>query len=150
MATTVGGIRVRIIGDDSDLQKKLADSSKAVAKYAAAAGVAAAAAATALTVQGLKAVDAQAKLARSLNTTIDSLRAMQMAASEAGLDGMEGSLARLNRRLGAAEMGMGDAAVSVKALGLNLQELSAMEVDQRVAAIADAIRDSGMSMQQAG
>lgn len=149
MATTVGGIRVRIIGDDSDLQKKLADSSKAVAKYAAAAGVAAAAAATALTVQGLKAVDAQAKLARSLNTTIDSLRAMQMAASEAGLDGMEGSLARLNRRLGAAEMGMGDAAVSVKALGLNLQELSAMEVDQRVAAIADAIRDSGMSMQQA-
>lgn len=149
MATTVGGIRVRIIGDDSDLQKKLADSSKAVAKYAAAAGVAAAAAATALTVQGLKAVDAQAKLARSLNTTIDSLRAMQLAASEAGLDGLEGSLARLNRRLGAAEMGMGDAAVSVKALGLNLQELSAMEVDQRVAAIADAVRDSGMSMQQA-
>lgn len=149
MATTVGGIRVRILGDDSDLQNKLRESTKQLAKYGAAATAAAGAAAIALTAQGLKAVDAQAKLARSLDTTIDSLRSLQLAAGDSGLDGMEGSLARLNRRLGAAEMGMGDAAKSVDALGLNLEELSAMDVDERLAAIADAIRDSGVSMQQA-
>jgi len=149
MATTVGGIRVRILGDDSDLQKKLGDSTKQLAKYGAAAAAAGAAVATALTVQGLKAVDSQAKLARSLDTSIDSLRALKIAAGDAGLEGLEGSLARLNRRLGAAEMGMGDAAKSVEALGLNLSELSGMDADERIAAIADAVRDSGVSMQQA-
>src|SRR5690554_3148432 len=149
MTTTVGGIRVRILGDDSDLQKKLGDSAKQLAKYGAAAAAAGAAAATALTVQGLKAVDAQAKLARSLDTTIDSLKAMQMAAGDAGIDGLEGSLARLNRRLGAAERGSGAAAHAVEALGLDLQALSGMDVDERMATIADAIRDSGASMQVA-
>src|SRR5690554_4118542 len=149
MTTTVGGIRVRILGDDSDLQKKLGDSARQLAKYGAAAAAAGAAAAAALTIQGLKAVDAQAKLARSLDTSIDSLRALKIAAGDAGLEGLEGSLTRLNRRLGAAEMGMGDAAKSVEVLGLNLQELSGMDADERIAAISDAIRDSGMSMQQA-
>src|SRR5690554_684866 len=149
MTTTVGGIRVRILGDDSDLQKKLGDSARQLAKYGAAAAAAGAAAATALTVQGLKAVDAQAKLARSLDTTIDSLKAMQMAAGDAGIDGLEGSLARLNRRLGAAERGSGAAAHAVEALGLDLQALSGMDVDERMATIADAIRDSGASMQVA-
>lgn len=149
MATTVGGIRVRILGDDSDLQKTLGESTKQLAKYGAAAAAAGAAAATALTVQGLKAVDAQAKLARSLDTTIDSLRAMQLAASDAGLDGLEGSLARLNRRLGAAERGSGAAAHAVEALKLDLGALSDMDVDERMATIADAIKDSGVSMQVA-
>lgn len=117
---------------------------------AGAAAVAAATAATvALTKQGMDAVRSQADLARSLDTTFDSITALQLAAGDVGLDGLEGSLTRLNRRLGAAEVGSGAAANAVKALQLDLQALSEMDVDERVATIADAIRDSGVSMQRA-
>lgn len=117
---------------------------------AGAAAVAAATAATiALTKKGMDAVRSQADLARSLDTTFDSITALQLAAGDVGLDGLEGSLTRLNRRLGAAEVGSGAAANAVKALQLDLQALSEMDVDERVATIADAIRDSGVSMQRA-
>lgn len=117
------------------------------------AGAAAAAVATATTIAltktGMDAVNSQAALAQSLDTTYDSITALKLAAGDAGLDGLEGSLTRLNRRLGAAEAGSGAAANAVKALNLNLAELSDMDVDERVATIADAIRDSGVSAQRA-
>lgn len=118
-------------------------------KVGAAAVAAATAATVALTKQGMDAVRVQADLARSLDTTFDSITALQLAAGDVGLDGLEGSLTRLNRRLGAAEVGSGAAANAVKALQLDLQALSEMDVDERVATIADAIRDSGVSMQRA-
>lgn len=118
-------------------------------KIGAAAVVAATAATVALTKQGMDAVNSQADLARSLDTTFDSITALQLAAGDVGLEGLEGSLTRLNRRLGAAEVGSGAAANAVKALQLDLQALSGMDVDERVATIADAIRDSGVSMQRA-
>lgn len=114
-----------------------------------AAATAAAAATVALTKQGMDAVRVQADLARSLDTTFDSITALQLAAGDVGLEGLEGSLTRLNRRLGAAEVGSGAAANAVKALQLDLKALSEMDVDERVATIADAIRDSGVSMQRA-
>src|SRR5690554_5164273 len=114
-----------------------------------AAATAAAAATVALTKQGMDAVRVQADLARSLDTTYDSITALQLAAGDVGLEGLEGSLTRLNRRLGAAEVGSGAAANAVKALQLDLKALSEMDVDERVATIADAIRDSGVSMQRA-
>lgn len=117
------------------------------------AGAAAVAAATAVTValtkKGMDAVNSQATLAKSLDTTYDSITALRLAAGDAGLEGMEGSLTRLNRRLGAAEVGSGAAASAVKALNLDLAALSEMDVDERVASIADSIRDSGVSMQRA-
>ena len=118
----------------------------ALASTAAIIGVAAAVAK--LTSNGMASVDAQAKLARSLQGTADGLRAVQLAASEAGVEGMDQSLARLNRRLGAAQMGVGDFAKTTEALGLNLRELQDMDVDQRVAAIADAVRNAGLSSQE--
>lgn len=117
----------------------------ASAAFAAAGGVAL----TAMTKKGLEAVDSQNKLARSLNTTYDSITALNIAFEEGGIDGYEMSLARLNRRLGAAENGTGEAAKTVDALNLNLKELSGLEADQRIAKIADAINDSGASAQQA-
>lgn len=113
------------------------------------AAVGGAAALAAMTVKGMAAVESQAKLARSLDTSYDSITALQLAAGDSGLDGLEGSITRLNRRLGAAEVGGGAAASAVKALKLNLAELSGMDVDERVATIADAIRDSGVSSQRA-
>src|SRR5690554_1827053 len=118
-------------------------------KVGAAAVAAATAATVALTKQGMDAVRSQADLSRSLDTTYDSITALQLAAGDVGLEGLEGSLTRLNRRLGAAEVGSGAAANAVKALQLDLKALSEMDVDERVATIADAIRDSGVSMQRA-
>lgn len=118
-------------------------------KTVAASALAAAAALTVMTKQGMALIDSQAKLARSLDTSFDSITALQLAAGDAGLDGLEGSLTRLNRRLGAAEVGSGAAARAVKALNLDLQALSKMDAAERVATIADAIRDSGASSQRA-
>lgn len=133
---------------DSDLKTIRAGINKTL-KVGTAAVVAAKAATIALTKQGMDAVRSQADLARSLDTTFDSITALQLAAGDVGLEGLEGSLTRLNRRLGAAEVGSGAAANAVKALQLDLQALSGMDVDERVATIADAIRDSGVSMQRA-
>jgi hypothetical protein len=117
---------------------------------AATAGLAALSAVTVkMTRDGLKNIDAQNKLARSIDGTFDSVTALKIAFSENGIDGYEMSLARLNRRLGAAENGSGEAAKTVEALNLNLEELSALDADERIAAIADAIVDSGASAQQA-
>lgn len=49
MTTQTGGIKVRILGDDSDLNKKLTESRKAMSKWATAAVAASAAAAVAIT-----------------------------------------------------------------------------------------------------
>ncbi|MEA1081970.1 hypothetical protein [Marinobacter qingdaonensis] len=129
--------------------EKVSNGLMAVGKATTAATATGAAALTALTVSSLKSIDAQNKLARSLNTTYDSVTALGFAFDESGVNGYEESLARLNRRLGAAEMGSGEAAQTVDALNLNLEELSGLDADERVARIADAIRDSGASAQEA-
>lgn len=167
MANEAASIAVRIGADLAPLQQGLAKGSDSVSaftsksvtqlrnvasqavKVGAAATAAGAAILAGLYVKGSQAIDAQAKLARSLNTTVDSLKAVQVAASMGGLEGMDGALTRLNRRLGAAEFGAGAAAVTVKALNLDLKALSEMPVDERLASIADTIRDSGLSFQQA-
>lgn len=118
-------------------------------KMAVGVGLAGAALATYYTKQGLAAVDAQAKLARNVNGTYDALSSLKVAFEDSGVDGYDASINRLNRRLGAAEQGGGAAAGAVKALNLDLEALSKMDVDERIASIADSIRDSGASAQQA-
>ncbi len=124
-----------------------------VANRVGALGVAAATAAAggiaALTREGMNAIDSQAKLARSLEGTIDGLRAVNIAASDSGIDGMEASLNRMNRRLGAVEMSGGPALKTVQRLNLDLAALRDMDVDERVAHIADRIHDMGLSNQEA-
>lgn len=118
-------------------------------KLGVAAGAAGAALIAGLARSGMQAIDANAKLARSLQASVDAIRGLQIAAEGAGLSDLEGSLNRLNRRLGAVEMGGGPAIEAVKRLGLNLDELRKMDADERVAAIADAVRDFGGSAQEA-
>ncbi|MCE8052274.1 hypothetical protein HOP61_13265 [Halomonas daqingensis] len=136
-----------------DGMKRVAGQAAKTAAAVAAIGAAAAAAAlggiAVMTRSSMNEIDAQAKLARSINGTIDGVRSLQIAAGDAGVSGLESSLAGLNRRLGALEMGGGPAAKTVERLGLNLERLRDMDVDERVAHIADRIRDSGMSAQEA-
>jgi hypothetical protein len=128
---------------------QISESLKKGAVAAAAAATAAAAGIAALTAKGLESIGAQADLARSLNTTFDSVTALQLAFSDAGIDGFERSLSRLNRRLGAAELGRGSAVKAVKELGLNLKELSQLDADERIATIADQIKNLSANSQQA-
>lgn len=130
------------------ISKKMGSVAAGAAAMGAAATAAGAAVVAGLAKSGLKAVDAQYSLARSLNGTIDGVKALQDVASDAGIDGMEASLSRLNRRLGDAENASGPAAKAVDRLGLNAKELGQLDTDERVAAIADAIKESGMSSQE--
>lgn len=125
---------------ERDLKKVGADLQR-TAKIAAGVVAAGGAAITAMTKKGLDAVSAQATLARSLDTTFDSVTALQLAFSDAGIDNFEASINRLNRRLGAAELGRGAALQAVKELNLNLQELASVEADERLAIIADRIQE---------
>ncbi len=155
-ASDKGAKGVKSVGDESvKADRKLSNlnvSVRDLAKRAAALGAVGATAAIGglalMTKKGLENVDAQAKLSRSLDATVTGVRAVQLAASDGGVDNMAMGLARLNRRLGAAEMGVGEYAKAVEALGLDLDELRGVDADERLAMIADAVRDSGLSAQE--
>lgn len=132
-----------------DLRKEFREGISTSAKW----GVAMAAAGTAigahLVKQSMEAIDAQAKLARTLQGTVSQVEALNKVASDAGVDGMDASLMRLNRRLGAVERGGGPAAAAISRLNLNAKELAEMPLDERLATISDAFKNSGMTMQEA-
>lgn len=136
---------------ERNMRKMEADAKKAGAGIAAlGAGAAAAAAGIyAYAKSNMDTIDANAKLSRSLGGTIDGLRSLNMAASDAGIDGLEASLNRMNRRLGAVEMSGGPALKTVERLGLNLREMEGMDVDEKLAYVADRIRDTGMTSREA-
>ena len=135
-----------------DLGTKAADLGKKLAALGAAATAAGAALATKLVKSGLEAIDSQAKLARSLDGTIDGLRALQLAAQDAGLsaDSMSANLQRMNRRLGEmATTGAGPAAGWINRLGLSAQELLKLPLEERAARIADEISRLSTSAEMA-
>lgn len=127
-----------------------------LSKLAKSAGLAAAAIGTTLyaslkaaSLAGMQAVDSQAKLAKSLNTTYTSITQLNKAFSDGGINDFEGSLNRLNRRLGAAELGRGAALKAVQELNLDLKELSKSNAAERVAIIADRIKEVATNSQTA-
>ncbi len=130
-----------------------------LAAFARRAGLAAKAAAAAAVVaggamirNGLQVVDAQAKLAQSLNTTVESIQVLARAADLSGssFEAVEGGAARLTRRLSLfASNGGGPAAKAIAALNLNAEELLAMPLDQRIDAVSNSIRANASASEQA-
>ena len=120
---------------------RLAAFSRRVAVAAAAAVTAAAAAGVAMVRSGLQTVDAQAKLAQSLGTTVASIQTLERAGELAGvsMSGIEQATKDLTRRLSQAAAGTGPAADALDRLGLSANELIALPLDQRVGAINAAI-----------
>lgn len=107
---------------------------------------------TALGVLALKATSAiasQNKLAEALHTSYDSITILNLAFADKGINNFESSLNRLNRRLGAAELGRGAALNTVKELNLNLKELAKVEADERLAMISDRIKEVATSSEMA-
>lgn len=165
----IGDIAVRVGANIEDLKKGMGDASKSVGSFSSSAssslksfagsvatvGAASIAAGAALAAgligKGMEAVDAQAKLARQLGGTVTGLRTLQNAAGDAGVssDALSSAMSRLNRTIGNALTGNETAAKSFQRLGLDAQQLSMMDVDSRMAAIADAVKGMGLNSQEA-
>ncbi len=110
---------------------------------AAAAAAAVAAAGVAMVRSGLQTVDAQAKLAQSLGTTVASIQTLERAGELAGvsMSGIEQATKDLTRRLSQAAAGSGPAADALDRLGLSASTLMGMPLDDRVGAINKAIEE---------
>lgn len=96
---------------------------------------------------GRLAIDTQAKLAQALDGTIGGLRATEMAAGDAGVatEELYDIAGKLNARLGDAAGQSGAAYDALTKLGLSAETLIGMDIDQRFAAIADAMRQMNLS-----
>jgi hypothetical protein len=165
MAEVVGDVAVRVGGDITQLNQSMKDGAASVsafssragsslrgftndlAKVAAGAAAAGAAIVSGLVINGMKTIDAQAKLAKSLDGTIGGLRALEMAAGDAGVSEEElaGAVTLLNAKLGQAQTGIGGAAQALKTLGINATELSGLDIDQKMALIADRTKELGLN-----
>ncbi|WP_292958226.1 phage tail tape measure C-terminal domain-containing protein, partial [Paracoccus sp. UBA889] len=122
---------------------RMAGFTRKVGVAAAAVVAAATAAAIAMVRSGLQTVDAQAKLAQSLGTTVASIQTLERAGELAGvsMSGIEQATKDLTRRLSQAAAGGGPAADALERLGLTASDLLALPLDQRVGAINAAIAE---------
>lgn len=108
---------------------------------AAAAAAAFAAGAAAMIRSGLQVIDNQAKLAASLGTTVESIQVLERAGDLAGVSmgEIEQATIQLTRRLSQAATGTGAAVGALERLRLTSEELQRLPLDQRIAAIQDAL-----------
>ena len=148
------GLKVKIGADTSDLDRKLSDVQSKLRKFAKAAAIATAAAAAATAALWAKtsaAIDAQAKLAQTLNSPIAGLQVLERAGERAGVSmgGVEQATKDLQRRLSQAAAGTGPAVKALQALGLKAEDLMNMPVDERVALINQRIKQFIPAAQQA-
>lgn len=156
--TNIGKLKVTIGADTTDLARGIgrakahvrsfAKVAKVGALAAGAAFAAAGAGMTALARGGLANVDAQAKMARSVDGSIDALRALQLAGADAGVatSDMNQSVQMMGKRLAeAARDGFGPAHEALEMLGLSASDLMKMDVDARFGAIADAVNGLGLN-----
>lgn len=112
---------------------------------------AAAAALAGLTAAGFNHIDAQRDLARQLDVSIDGLRAVQLAAKEGGVDAdtLTSNMEKLNIALGKAANGGDTQAAAFSKLGLSINALAGMDADQRLIALADAMKDAKLTATEA-
>ena len=106
----------------------------AVTATAAAAGVA-------MIRSGLDTIGAQADMAASLKTTVESLQVLTWAGELAGVSmgEIEQATKKLTTRLSEAAAGSGSALGALQRLNLTAAELQAMPLDQRIVAIQEAL-----------
>lgn len=161
----IGALKVLIGGDTSGLTKALGQADKALAKhsvsmrdaittagkYSIAVAAAGAALITALVTRSLQSIDAQAKLARQLNGTIGGLETLRRAADLAGIDVDKLTLAqrRLDVAIGEALQGQKESVETFRQLGLSAAELSKMDVDERILAVNEALKENIPAAQRA-
>ena len=107
----------------------------------AAVTAAAAAAGVAMVRSGLEVIGAQADMAASLRTTVESLQVLTSAGELAGVSmgEIEQATKKLTTRLSEAAAGSGSAVGALQRLNLTAAELQALPLDQRLVAIQEAL-----------
>lgn len=138
------GVKVKILGDDSDLQSKLKGAGVSVAKWAAASVAAAAAAGIAITKSGLESADALAKESTQLGTTSKDLVTLRRAADMAGVSQNTMSVAArtLRTRMGEAAQGTGEAVAAFDSLGISLEDLQGLPISEQIEKINTALSEN--------
>ncbi|WP_323004715.1 hypothetical protein [Denitromonas sp.] len=139
-----GGRGMRRLSTEIDsANARLAAFTRRARIAAAAAGAAVAAAGVAMIRSGLQTVDAQAKLAQSLGTTVESLQVLERAGELAGvsMSGIEQATKDMTRRLSQAAASGGPAAAALDRLNLSAEALMGMPLDQRIAAVSAAMTE---------
>jgi len=128
--------------DSSDFTSAITGAITNVLKFAAVITAAAIGAIAFFTAKQFEAIDATTKLARELNSTTDNMNAYQLQASLSGAntDLIAGSMRRLEKSLGDARRGLSTAIDGFEDLGVNFEDLAAMNMDDRMLAIADAVQ----------
>ena len=164
MATKVADVAVRVGADIGPLQSGMRKGSRSVddfgrkaaqtARRVAAITTAITAAATVMggkfVRDGLKAVDAQAKLARALDTTIDGLTALQLAGDRSGVsvEAMNSSMERYTARLGEARRGTGQAVDAFRRLGIEAEDMAKLGIDEQMEELGKAFRALNLDASQ--
>jgi len=99
----------------------------------------------------LQTIDAQSKMAQSLDTSTRSMQVLARAADRAGLSTgeLEQIGRQLTRRLSQAAAGAGPAAEALEQLGLSAEDLTTLDLDERIAAVNAAIEENVPASQRA-
>lgn len=131
----------------SAVQAKNAAFAAHLAKGFRVVALAAAGAGTALAAMGLKGaaeIDRTAKAARRLDATVTGYRALEMVADDAGvsLSSLADNVQTMNREIA---KGGKEATAALSALGLKASDLAGLDVDEKMALIADRVKAMGLS-----
>lgn len=98
---------------------------------------------------GARQIDETAKSARRLDASIGGFRALELAASEAGvnLSGLTNDIQTMNRELSTIGTS-GNGARALEALGLSMADLEGLDTDEKLARIADQVGILGLDAGQ--
>lgn len=156
MAVEIGALRALLSLDSASFEKgakraqgatkNLQATMKSVAKVAAAAF----AAVTAAALAGAQDIDKVAKASRRIGSSIAGFEALKLAAGEAGvsLSSLPDELQNINREI--ANIGTsGNADRALERIGLSAKDLAGIDADEKLARIADRVRELGLSSGEA-
>ncbi|MCF7725783.1 hypothetical protein [Sulfitobacter sp. M22] len=151
--SVIGALRVNLGLDSAQFKRGMSEAQKnlevARTKFLAVAGVAAAmgAALSTAALAGASQIDALAKSARRLDSSVGGFRALELAAGEAGvsLSTLTDAVQTMDREIAKGSKGASEA---LKALNLTARDLQGIDADEKMAVLADAIEEMGLSTAQ--
>lgn len=101
--------------------------------------------------ESFRAMDAAAKLADRINMTTEALTGLHHAANLTGLgvEALDKNIQMLQRRVGEAMQGTGEAVEAFELLGVSAENLAAMTADEQLISIAGAMEGLSTSSEKA-
>lgn len=166
-SAVIGALRINFSADTAEFRRNMTQAEKMAEKFgrsigssirrsvlsfgAAAAAAAGPAALGLLVKSSIETISAQVDLAKRVGASVSAIQTLQETAKLAGAsqEALSSTIGKLNQRLGeAARTGSGPTYEALKRLGLTAEELSAMDADVRIKALADRMSELGFTTQQ--